>query len=240
MRKSRIVVAVIIAGMLAIIIIYELHLVTMLREENCGLRAQLTQAEELRLQTEQISRPKDGFPRPTSEQEKVELLCLRGQVGLLRRQLAEAETGKAAPNPTATPKQEDWTDWAETPEGRKALASMAYGKALALSLIRFADQNRGQYPTNLDSAVTFMPDSAKAQTNFVMDQFELLYHGVDREITNGISVIVIREKEPWVTPRGQWAKTYAFADGHSQVHIESTKDALEGWEAEHRPIGAAR
>jgi prepilin-type processing-associated H-X9-DG protein len=52
--------------------------------------------------------------------------------------------------------------------------------------------------------------------------------------TNGTknTVIVLREKEAWQSVYGQWAKTYAFADGHSEIHVEADGD-FNAFEARH-------
>jgi hypothetical protein len=44
-------------------------------------------------------------------------------------------------------------------------------------------------------------------------------------------VIVIREQQPF-SFNGRWAKTYGFADGHSEVHSEPSGN-FDAWEAQH-------
>lgn len=151
---------------------------------------------------------------------------------MLRRQLAEAGKGPGSA-PTA-PQPDSWTDWVDPAAQQQAVARMIYGKNLVLALILFADKHQGQFATNFDMAAPFIPAESRAQTNLVPDQFELLYQGVYDDMTNSAQAIVVREKQPWIDPKGQWARVYGFADGHSELHTEPNGD-FETWEGEHQP-----
>lgn len=60
-----------------------------------------------------------------------------------------------------------------------------------------------------------------------------VYQGSLTEIGNPSSAIVLREREAWQQPNGRWARTYGFADGHSEVHSTDDGD-YRAWEAEHQ------
>jgi prepilin-type processing-associated H-X9-DG protein len=50
-------------------------------------------------------------------------------------------------------------------------------------------------------------------------QFKIVYPGSLSNIADPNSTIIAMDKEPWLTSRGTWAKTYAFADGHTAVRV---------------------
>ena len=231
MTKLKITAALIVAG-LATLVVYERQTNTKLRDENRVLREQVVQIEELRAENQRLSRAGSSAANGLSEQQSRELLRLRGQVGVLRRQLSEY--GKGAGNAPSAPQPDSWNDWTDQAAQEQAMAKMGYGKHLALALILFADKHQGQFPTNFNMAASFIPAESKAQTNLVPDQFELLYQGVYDDMTNSAEAIVVREKQAWIDPKGQWARVYGFADGHSEIRVEPNGH-FEAWEAEHQP-----
>ena len=109
---------------------------------------------------------------------------------------------------------------------------MGYSQEWMKALTLYASQNRGQFPTNLDEALSFFPDELKGGTNLIPDQFEIVYHGSINDITNPQSIIVIREKEAWQTLDGGWVRDYSFADGHSEIH-KAVNGNFQPWEAQH-------
>jgi RNA polymerase sigma factor (sigma-70 family) len=173
-----------------------------------------------------------------------ELLKLRGEVGMLRRQAAK--TAKA-PAPVATPSQETGTTFTPEEELKQAaIAKMNYAKEWVLAFHLYAAQNPGQFPTNFDQAASLLRDEAKLEANLkeheflpntpkyglTPDHYEIMYQGAIPELTNGQEIIVIREKEPWQTPDGSWHRAYGFADGHSEIH-KAADGNFETWEAKH-------
>ena len=63
------------------------------------------------------------------------------------------------------------------------------------------------------------------------NQFETVFRGSLKDLTNRGNVIVLREKEPRLSPDGAWTRTYAYADGHSENHLVLDGN-FEDWEAE--------
>jgi len=118
---------------------------------------------------------------------------------------------------------------------------MVYTKGWMMAFMQYAAQNQGQFPTNFESAASFLPDETKAQTNYTPDQFEILYQGSIDAITNPASIIILREKEPWPALDGSWVRGYAFADGHSEIHKAADGD-FQPWESVHlwSPASARR
>jgi hypothetical protein len=54
-------------------------------------------------------------------------------------------------------------------------------------------------------------------------------------ISNPATTIVIREKEAWSNPNGKVARTYGFADGHTEIY--SAPDGnFEPWEKQRTAV----
>jgi ATP-dependent exoDNAse (exonuclease V) alpha subunit len=82
---------------------------------------------------------------------------------------------------------------AQEQEKQLAMARLSYPKYWMTAFFGYARQNQDQCPTNFDQALSFLPDKAKEQTNLGPDQFEIVYQGSLKDLTNRQSVIVIRE-----------------------------------------------
>jgi hypothetical protein len=65
------------------------------------------------------------------------------------------------------------------------------------------------------------------------EDYELMFKGSLQDIANPASAIVLREREAWQGYNGRWARTYGFADGHSEVHSSDDGD-YTAWEAQHQ------
>ena len=169
----------------------------------------------------------------TLAEQQNELLRLRGEVATLRqqnnrltqqaqqaqdqaaRQQARNKTNNGAPNESnAAPEQPDQSIPAKANDARR----------LVFALLKYADNNQGQFPADLNPAGPFL-DADYTGTN----SFELVYHGPRETITDPSSTIVVRENSAWQMPDGRWAKTYGFADGHAEVHPEANGD-FTAWE----------
>src|SRR5947199_410108 len=98
------------------------------------------------------------------------------------------------------------------------IARLNYSRSWLMAFHLFARENKGQIPASFDQALSFLPTEARAETNLTTEQFEIVYQGALTNIANPASTIVIREKEAWSNQNGGWARAYAFADGHSEVH----------------------
>jgi RNA polymerase sigma factor (sigma-70 family) len=179
-----------------------------------------------------------------------ELLRLRGQVGNLNRQLAEAakmplRTAAAPPseNKEAIKEEAKWV----------GIAKLNYTRTWVLTFMLYADKNQGQFPTNFAQAVAFWPSDAKAPTahdgempmqpyesvsgtsqyGLNPENYDIVYQGALNSLNNPSSTIVIREREAMQAPNGGWVKAYAFADGHSEIH-RSEDGNFEPWEKQHQ------
>jgi hypothetical protein len=64
--------------------------------------------------------------------------------------------------------------------------------------------------------------------------FELVYQGSLNDLTNPAKELLMRESQAWPTIAGKWARSYGFADGHSEVHVEPS-DNFDDFEQQHLP-----
>jgi RNA polymerase sigma factor (sigma-70 family) len=206
---------------------------TKLRDENYVLRSQLDDLGRLTAENVRLSNLLSQTSQLDPQSQTRELLKLRGEVGRLKRQLAEVP--KAMQTTVAAK-----ADPAEV-QKEIAIGNMVYTKGWMMAFMQYAAQNQGQFPTNFESAASFLPDETKGQTNYTPDQFEILYQGSIDAITNPASIIILREKEPWPALDGSWVRGYAFADGHSEIHKAADGD-FQPWESVHlwSPASARR
>jgi RNA polymerase sigma factor (sigma-70 family) len=117
-------------------------------------------------------------------------------------------------------------------------ARMIYLKDWMAALRDYAEEEGGGViPSSLAEAEKYFPTNRTPTTvPFDRDRFEIVYHGRLDELENPSRTIVIREKEPFrnVPQPGEpprFLRTYAFADGHAEIHASPTEDATE-WERE--------
>jgi hypothetical protein len=173
-----------------------------------------------------------------------ELLKLRGELGRLRTELAEA---KQLPAKAASATKPDGTEFtAEDEAKRQGIAKLNYTKSLMLAFHMYANDNQGQFPTNFDQSLPYLPEEAKSEMNLkpgqflpgtpkyglTPDRYEILYHGAINALTAPAATIVIGEKEPWQNEDGSWSRAYAFADGHSEIH-KAVDGNFGPWETQH-------
>lgn len=225
------IIGILVAGAATSLMIQHRSLVR-LREENSSLEQKVGQ---LAAEKEQLSQTQSKTDQPMAQDQLLELLRLRGEVGGLKGQLADL--ARVRERNTQTPQAQPQAD-REDQERHMTMARLNYPKAWIMAFSLYADQNQGQFPTNFDQAVSFLPDQARNQTNLAPDQFEIVYQGALNDLTNPRSIIVIREKEARQSPDGSWNKAYGFADGHSEVH-RAPDGNFGPWEDQHlqKPVG---
>jgi len=195
-----------------------------LREDNQRLRDQLKTAAE------------------ASEANSRELLRLRAQAGTSRQvqqenaRLKSERDRLAEQPPTPSPEEPPW----DRLFGQGGNAKMQHAMRWGTALINYASQHQGQFPTSFQEAAPFMDEDlsaeGKAQTASTTDQYEILYHGRREDMTNPPpeGAILIREKKPWQTTQGTWARTYIYGTGAGTIHTEPD-GSFEKWEAPRLP-----
>ena len=113
---------------------------------------------------------------------------------------------------------------------------MAKARNLRSAFSKYAREHGGDFPSSLDQVLPYFREDDPVPH---ADEFEIVFQGSLRELTNLPlqAVAVAREKEPWPTPGGKWARIYVMADGLPLV-VESDDD-FQVWESESvipRPI----
>lgn len=230
------IASVVVAAGVATPLLIQHGTLSNLRDQNQSLQAQLVQAGELAAENERLSNALIQSRNTLNDDQRRELLRLRGEVGSLRRQTndlarlqednrrlrtARAEDAKVS-------EDEDKEQWKQV-----GYAKMNDAKKIVLGMFLHAEEQPSVIVTNLDQVTKYMrnPDGTLAVTN----EFEFVYGGNFRAVNNPASTIVIRERESWQHPNGKWFKTYGFADGHSEIHTEPDGN-FEEWEKARLPV----
>jgi hypothetical protein len=173
--------------------------------------------------------------------EHVELLRLRGEVGRLRQSAADLARLKTendrlrARQPSR--KTGDEPSEQDDEELRAfetiSIARMNYAKGWGIAFMMFSQKNGGLMPENFEQAAKFYPEKwASVMSAFDPDKFEIAFRGSLKEIAQPARTIIAREKEPFPNLRQPGsARTYLFADGHTEIHSASDGN-FEPWEKE--------
>jgi prepilin-type processing-associated H-X9-DG protein len=109
---------------------------------------------------------------------------------------------------------------------------MGYAKNWVMAFYLYSEKNNGQLPAEFDQAMAFLPESMRDETLLATNQFEILYRGKLEAIPNPSGTILLREYQTLPSPTGGLLRTYAFADGHAEVHKAENGDFTD-WEAQH-------
>jgi RNA polymerase sigma factor (sigma-70 family) len=233
--KVGILSAVIVAG-LATPLVITYHSQARLRLENQSLRDQIARLGQVDAENERLSNLVRQAEISRASAVPSELLKLRGEVGVLKRQLAENANAQAQ-----LARQAAQTNQPTTPEDEEKqnalmkqqfIARMGYAKNWIMAFYSYAEKNQGRYPADFGQAASFLADNAKDETLLATNQFDILYRGSSKALTDPANVIVLRENQSTPSPSGGWVRTYGFADGHAEVH-KSDDGNFQAWEAQH-------
>ncbi len=187
------------------------------------------------------------------QKNQLELLRLRGEVGLLRGQIKDleklreenrrlqeglAKAGQSSESAEVEPE----TD----PQRQVAIAKMGLAKELVLGLLVHAQDNQEQFPTDFGQVLSVLKkDPADLElrpqvsailkspypNSTMLNQFEIVTPPSMKSVTNWAMTIAIREKEPWLL-NGKRVKVYGYLDGHSETHTEPP-EGFAAWEKQH-------
>ena len=209
-----------------------------LQEENRALRDGASLLQE-RAQAQ--SNVQNQGESPLTRQQLEELLRLRGEIGLLKRQLADLpklrqENDRLRQRAVqATGPEDPPEDPAREQDKAMGIAKMTHLKQWALACHLYAEEHNGQLPSNFADAAAFVPTDPASGIPLPINQYEtdyeVMYRGKLSDLTNPppAMAILVREKQPWRTANGTWARAYGFADGHSEIHSDPTGD-FQAWE----------
>lgn len=124
--------------------------------------------------------------------------------------------------------------------GPRATGKLNDARAITAALRKYADESQGGFPLNLDSVAPYLPKALEADSppwaNAPLtgtNDFEIVYQGSQNDLSNipPRRVALIRERQPWLTPDGKWARVYGYADGAASI-VESD-DNFQSWDAQH-------
>lgn len=113
-------------------------------------------------------------------------------------------------------------------------------RAFAAGLRQYADENNGQFPSDLSQISAYLPKPLESNTPSWINapisgtnDFEIVFQGSQNDLSNIPlrRVLLIREQQAWQTPEGKWAKVYGYADGAAEI-VESD-DNFQSWETQH-------
>ena len=173
-----------------------------------------------------IARANTTNPAPAgsglSAAERSELLRLRGEIGLLRQEIAQEadEPAKGAMKPARAVAAAESREPLVTKS--QAMVKMNQGRQWVLALLLHAEANAGRLPATLAEAAKFAGSPEGA------DEFELIAGG-DLQSVKAPGTIWLREKRPWKSADGRWNRGYGFADGHVEIAQSPNEDFSE-WE----------
>jgi RNA polymerase sigma factor (sigma-70 family) len=209
-----------------------------LRRDNAALRTELARVTAEAEATRQAAAP--AVPARPGE----ELLALRGEVGRLRRDLADARRALAAkpPPPATPPRAEPVAAEEEAKEATQqfSIRRLNQAKMLMLGFTLLSAENEagplGDFTAAMERVAALgLEDGAKEiMESLNPAEFEMLYQGPLASIANPAEAIIFREREPWLDHEGRWMRAYGFADGHSEVRVGQNGDFSE-YEAARQP-----
>ncbi|MCW5559808.1 MAG: sigma-70 family RNA polymerase sigma factor [Verrucomicrobiae bacterium] len=210
-----------------------------LRQTNAELEGRIAQL------TAENDSFRDAFTRQADkteleQQSQAELLQLRGEVARLRAQLAQSRRPDPATVRAANPQPAEST--AEDEEAKEAtkqfgIRRMNEAKLLMLGFHLMAAERDDGRVESLESALSRVKaEETELERQSLLNSlqtgdYELVFQGALKDIGNPSQAIVLRERQAWQAYKGIWARTYGFADGHSEIKSSDDGD-YSAWEAE--------
>lgn len=198
--------------------------------ENQALRVQADGARQLHEENTRLSNTlaqgRSGLP----EDQARELLRLRSEVGSLRQRTNELIRLQAdlqrRLRPAVPAAAAEKTEEEQLRES--AILRMNDAKTLVLGMMMHEEDHPGVVITNFSQTTNYL------QQPMATEAFELVYQGNRKDIVSPATTIVLRDREPTPQSNGKWLRVYAFADGHSEVHVEPSSD-FSTWEKDRLP-----
>jgi hypothetical protein len=202
-----------------------------LRTDNEALTQQLAQ---LQTDNESLSNrlATTGESKSLSDDKLNELLKLRGEVGVLRRQVGalgklqeqnqqlRKEVLAAHQEAVRLPTQGQY-EWHQTNTASAA-------KLVLLGMVMFSGDNHDQFPTNFSQISAYTEGMTNQTSGIGTEAFEFVNAGLAANNQNANRTI-LRERIPFRTADGKWARIYGFGDGHAEEQI-SEDGNFDAWE----------
>lgn len=192
--------------------------------ERAQLRSQAEETAKLRAAAAQAKADADSSAEAgLSSAERTELLRLRGEIGPLRKELAEETNRLAKANVRARASEVAGGSLEPIVTRQEGMVRMNHAKLWIVALILHAQANGGRLPATLAEAAQLAGGAEGGDT------FELVQSGEIPSFKSPATTIVLREKQPWKSASDRWNRGYAFADGHVEIAQSPTEDFAD-WE----------
>ncbi len=248
MPKLRIFFTGIVVVMAVASVLLERRAQAKFRENEAVLRQQERQLTELETENQRLSDliAQAKTNRAPQVDRTAELAQLRAKVEVLRNQANQLAKGVAEIR-RLTGAQYLSMSQSNLPEHNHILANTMTmspdtkngkindARALMAALRRYTDANQGLFPLNLNQVDPYLAKASGSDSPLTgTNDFEVAFHGSQNDLTNipPLTVALIRERQPWQTPDGKWARTYAFDDDIALIVGESD-DNFQSWDAQH-------
>jgi hypothetical protein len=202
--------------------------------QNAALREQVEQFAPLQKQNEHLMKQLKAVAEDAQADVR-ELARLRAQTTAMQqterenvRLRTERERLVQRMNQPPTGETKELVE-ENSPERKLHLAKMHFAKHLAFVLRSLAEENDGRLPSEVPRVVAemlefFSPDETGQGVS--AKHFELVYKGSLNDLKDLGLVVLAREKEPTQRADGTWVRTYALADGSSQLVGAPTRDGF--------------
>jgi len=209
----------------------------------------------MRAQDAALQRQADQLIALQTENERLSKLAANGglakkQADELRRLSEEAVTLRPTTNAIANLRQENRRLQASLEKPKTPLqikeeiiATETYIKDWLIAFYKFAESNRGEFPTSFEGAESFLASEIKTNTSVTSDEFEIVYRGSLKALEKPEEIIVIRQKQPREPNpsggrKGTWARIYGFADGSVRLRQEAANN-FDDYERQHMVFAPA-
>ena len=220
------IIATGIAAGLAVWLVVEHRSLNKLQDENAALRQQISQLGQPQPPQPQAPVNADNAELERLRREHLELMRLRGQVGVLRDTL-EKKQGELA-----TVQSEN----AQTAALKDAQAKAQALSSLTLTVLKqigtacrvYSGTNGGQLPTNFGQ-VQDQLGNIHLDSGVGTNSFEFYDYGKSLDTNATPYYFYAREKQPRQWPNGKWSRFYLLVDG--SVAMGASDDGnFDTWE----------
>jgi hypothetical protein len=111
------------------------------------------------------------------------------------------------------------------PFQQDSISRVDQGEKWGLAFLLFADAHGGELPTNFAQLQSSASDGSSSKVRGLsISNWDLVSGGNQSHFSSPSRIILLREKESRLSPRGKFVKVYVFADGRAELIRSSDKD----------------
>ena len=221
MTKIKLIICVIVVAGIATILVIQHQAQVKLHEENESLRQQMDQLQiENQRLSNSVAQANSSSSRP--DDQLTELLRLRGEVRLLRQQTNELgrlqQDSQQLRNQVLAGHRESVQlptqgqfEWHQT-------NTINAARLVLLGMLIFSGDNHDLFPTNFSQISAYTEGMTNQTSGIGAEAFEFLEAGLTANNQNANRTI-LRERIPFRTADGKWARIYGFGDGHVEEQV---------------------